>query len=215
MKAADLRGMLKGNILPDIIRDTDHMYEKSIRGHFYTMRLKKILELTDPRGATVLDVGFGAGPLLAVLSRLTAQAEIYGLEASESELEKARKALKSLGLDRVSLMVGDARDMTFKDGIFDVVYCMDVLEHVKGHERALREMRRVLKDKGTLAISLPSENICYNIGRYTVGSRHKPKTHYWKPADIVRPMEALFDQIDVHYIPWRFFAFHHIVIAHK
>jgi ubiquinone/menaquinone biosynthesis C-methylase UbiE len=215
MGSDDLCEMLKGDIVPEVIKNTAPIYKKSIRGHFYTMRIRKILRLTNPAGATVLDVGFGAGPLLAVLSRFTAQPNVYGLEASEAELLKARKAFRQIGLDGISLVVGDACDMTFREAIFDVVYCMDVLEHVKTTEAALREMKRVLKSTGTLAISLPSENVFYNIGRYTVGSRHKPKTHYWKPADITRQVKTLFRQVHVHYIPFRFAAFHHLIIARK
>lgn len=58
----------------------------------------------------------------------------------------------------VHLSRQDARSLGFPDGCFDVVFSMSVVEHIEGREgdaQAIREMVRVLKPGGTLALSVP------------------------------------------------------------
>ena len=47
-------------------------------------------------------------------------------------------------------VVGDAHSLPFKNDSFDVVLATEVLEHLKEPQRALNEMKRVLKDGGKL-----------------------------------------------------------------
>ncbi len=52
-------------------------------------------------------------------------------------------------------VVGDACSLPFKDGSFDTVVCLEVMEHVASPERLLGELARVLKSGGTLFFSVP------------------------------------------------------------
>jgi SAM-dependent methyltransferase len=51
--------------------------------------------------------------------------------------------------------VGDARAIPFRGGVFDLVLCVHLLEHVADDRRAMREMHRVLKDGGVAVVSVP------------------------------------------------------------
>jgi ubiquinone/menaquinone biosynthesis C-methylase UbiE len=62
--------------------------------------------------------------------------------------------------------VGKAEKLSFKDGSFDGVFCLCVLEHLRKPELAVREIRRVLKKNGKAVIIVPTE----------AGFRHD-KTH--------------------------------------
>jgi len=53
---------------------------------------------------------------------------------------------------------GDATKMELKDASFDVVYCYHVLEHIPEYDKALSEMRRVLKKGGLLYIGVPNKS---------------------------------------------------------
>lgn len=57
------------------------------------------------------------------------------------------------GLRRVQME--DVTGLTFRDGSFDFVLSMDVLEHVPAYEPALREFRRVLRPDGMLLLTVP------------------------------------------------------------
>jgi SAM-dependent methyltransferase len=70
--------------------------------------------------------------------------------------------------------------LPFKDAAFDKIICSEVLEHLADDGQGIREMRRVLKDDGALAISVPSylpEAICWRLSR---GYHNKPGGHVRK-----------------------------------
>ena len=52
-------------------------------------------------------------------------------------------------------VIASVEDLPFKDNNFDIILCLEVLEHVKVPEKAINEMRRVLKKNGKLIISIP------------------------------------------------------------
>jgi SAM-dependent methyltransferase len=74
-------------------------------------------------------------------------------------------------------VVGDAQALGFVDGSFDVVLCTEMLEHVPEPQRAVDEMRRVLKAGGLLVLStrflFPIHDAPHDYFRYTkYGLRH-------------------------------------------
>ena len=91
----------------------------------------------------VLDIGCGAGFLANELA--LHGYNVTGLDTSEPTLEVARRH-DSTGT--VDFRVGDAYQMDFRDGAFDVVCAMDFLEHVERPEGIVREVSRVLKAGG-------------------------------------------------------------------
>ena len=58
--------------------------------------------------------------------------------------------------------------LPFKDASFDKIICSVVLEHLPDDQQAMREMQRVLKDDGVVAISVPTyltEAICWKLSK--------------------------------------------------
>ncbi len=60
--------------------------------------------------------------------------------------------------ERVSLQVGDALDLPFAEGCFDLVFSFHALEHVSSPKRALAEMRRVVHPDGGFWIGTPNRS---------------------------------------------------------
>lgn len=56
------------------------------------------------------------------------------------------------------VLKGDILKMPFEDGDFDVVLCLDIIEHLnfKEQERALREVERVLNNNGSIVLAIPN-----------------------------------------------------------
>lgn len=85
-------------------------------------------------------------------------------------------------------VVGDAHDLSrFRDGEFERVLCTEVLEHLHTPQKALNEMRRVLKPGGTLILTtrfiFPLHNIPGDYFRFTrYGLAHLLRD--WKSATI-------------------------------
>ena len=110
------------------------------------------------KAQTVLDVGCGIGhwgQLLAPI--LSERAQITGIDREEAWVTRASERANSRGLgQRYSYQKGDATNLPFGDGEFDLVTCQTVLIHLKDPKVALREMMRVLKPGGRLLIAEPN-----------------------------------------------------------
>jgi SAM-dependent methyltransferase len=103
-------------------------------------------------GATVLDVGCGPGTITADLASLVTPAGVTALETTEAALDLARAEITRRGLVNVDFAVGDVHALDFADDSFDVVHAHQVLQHVADPVAALREMRRVTKPGGLVAV---------------------------------------------------------------
>src|SRR3954451_17259088 len=103
-------------------------------------------------GTTVLDVGCGPGPITADFATLVTPARLTALEVTEQALDLARAEIARRGVDNVEFAVGDVHALDFPAGTFDVVHAHQVLQHVGDPVAALREMRRVTRPGGTIAV---------------------------------------------------------------
>ncbi len=102
-----------------------------------------------PANAKVLDVGCGMGDNLRYILRQ--EASFFGLEYAQTTALSARRVLG----ERATLCVGSATKIPFGENEFDLIVCIEVLEHIEGDEEACREIARVLKRNGALILSLP------------------------------------------------------------
>lgn len=105
-------------------------------------------------GRRVLDVGCGAGLGTLRLVRMGAAA-VEGIDRRPEALELARQAAQREGLGVTWREVDLERGLPHPDGSFDLVVCLEVLEHVEAQEELVRELRRVLTPAGHLVISIP------------------------------------------------------------
>src|SRR5215218_1498029 len=94
----------------------------------------------------VLDVGCGAGAVLAPAARVAAAAT--GVELSPAMAERARAAAP-----RAEVIVGDAASLPFDDGSFDVVLSSFVVFFLPDPTEALSEWARVLAPEGRIVMS--------------------------------------------------------------
>jgi len=102
--------------------------------------------------AQVLDVGCGPGTISVDLARLVAPGLVRAIDISEEVIEAATSMYASEGPPNIRFSVDDVYDLSFDEKSFDVVYAHQVLQHLSDPVSALREMRRVLRDDGVLAV---------------------------------------------------------------
>ncbi len=109
-------------------------------------------ELGVNAGSRVLDAGCGTGTHACGLAARYGCA-VVGLDLAETNLKLARGRTRKEGLsDLVTYQQGDIQDMPFHDAIFDLIWCRDMLIHVRWLRKALAECVRVLKPEGTIIV---------------------------------------------------------------
>ena len=99
----------------------------------------------------ILDIGCGPGSITADLAALVPEGHVIGIDNGTEVVEKARAMAVERGLKNIDFHVGDAHKLEFADRSFDVVHAHQVLLHIEGPSRALREWRRVTKLGGLVA----------------------------------------------------------------
>jgi len=103
-----------------------------------------------PSEARVLEVAPGPGYLAIELAKL-GEYRIAGLDISETFVEIASQNAAREGV-AVDFRQGDVADVPFADAAFDCVVCRAALQNFSQPEKALREMRRVLKVGGAAVL---------------------------------------------------------------
>ncbi|MDK0523237.1 class I SAM-dependent methyltransferase [Streptomyces sp. ML-6] len=103
-------------------------------------------------GMAVLDVGCGPGTITADLAELVSPGRVTGVDTAGEILTRAAGTASERGLENVGFAVADVHDLDFPDDSFDVVHAHQVLQHVGDPVRALREMRRVCRPGGIVAV---------------------------------------------------------------
>ncbi len=102
-------------------------------------------------GLDVLDVGCGPGTITVDLARRVAPGRVLGLDVSAAPLTEARALAGQEGLP-VEFAVGDVYALDAPDDSFDVVHAHQVLQHLTDPVAALREMARVCRPGGVVAV---------------------------------------------------------------
>ena len=103
-------------------------------------------------GMSLLDVGCGPGTLTADLARRVAPGPVTAVEHTADALDLARAEIAAQGVSGVRFVTADAHALDLADGSFDVVHAHQVLQHLADPVQALKEMRRVCRPGGILAV---------------------------------------------------------------
>ena len=126
--------------------------------HFLSMgidkgwRRKAIKEIAAVKPQTILDIATGTGDLAIAASKINPQ-KIVGIDISEGMLEVGKKKIKSLNLDNIiTLQKDDSESLTFEDNSFDAITCAYGVRNFENLVAGLKEMNRVMKPGGKLAI---------------------------------------------------------------
>ncbi len=99
----------------------------------------------------ILDAGCGDGVLLRILAALP-DVELHGVDYNPLRVQRAQASVPS-----AIVKEGNLASLEFPDGCFDIVVISQVLEHIPDDLVVLRELARVLNEKGCIVLGVPNE----------------------------------------------------------
>jgi len=137
-------------------------------------RKKTVAALSLKEGAQVLDLATGTGDLAIMIALLTPTAQIKGVDPSVGMLAVGQKKLRKASLEqRIQLLEGDAQALPFADDAFDGTTIAFGIRNVPDRRQGLREMARVTRPGGRVAIlelSEPRGGLLGRMARFHVHS---------------------------------------------
>ena len=116
-----------------------------------------------PAGAQILDAGCGSGRTLEELERY---GEVRGIELNEQAAEVARDR------GHGEVLIGRLEELPYGDSTFDLVTCLDVIEHTPDDRMTLAELRRVTVPGGWLLVTVPAYQALW--------SAHDEANHHYR-----------------------------------
>lgn len=138
------------------LADYVHGYSEIERGRLFD-QANTLAELLhhDTRysaGDSVLEAGCGVGAQTVILATASPGAHFTSIDISDASLAAAETRIRAVGGNNVSFQQADLFHLPFSDGAFDHVFLCFVLEHLVDPIAALVELRRVLRNHGTLTV---------------------------------------------------------------
>lgn len=156
-------------------------------------------------GKTALDVGCGAGLLCEPLARLGA--DVTGVDAAPENIEAAKSHAAGAGLS-INYRAGEIASQGL--GHYDVVTCMEVIEHVIDPAAFLHELVRHLKPDGLLLLSTPNRTPASRVFLVEAAERlgQVPRgTHDWDKFLTPEELAVLIDNAGLEVIDIKGIAF--------
>ena len=115
----------------------------------------------------ILDVGCSHGGWVLLFRRILKAEEAYGVDISEDGVKIANeKGVKAFKVDL------NSESFPFKDAFFEIVFLMEVIEHLVNPDNCLREINRVLKHSGVLVMTTP--NLASFVNRIVLLGGYQP-----------------------------------------
>lgn len=105
-----------------------------------------------PTGHKVLEAGCGVGAQTTVLAKHSPGARFVAVDISEESLVQAKRLTDAEGIENVQFEYQDVNALTFETNAFDHVFVCFVLEHMNDPVKTLLELKRVLKEGGTMTV---------------------------------------------------------------
>jgi len=176
--------------------------------NLYWNRIKTALDFAALEdNFVILDIGCNRGHLLKTIREINKECECWGIDLEP--------AITSLKIENCNFRVANVNDIPFKENNFDLVFVLSTLEHIPDLDKAIKEIKRVLKSDGCVVVSSPTESRFYRFCRFLLfgaiekdvvtvkpGTRSKEDHHYQNVYEIEKKFfENGFKQIKLKSLP--------------
>lgn len=133
---------------------------KNIGQRYWHFRKYEIIKniVKDYCPERILDVGSNGGDLTSKIAKLFPNSMTYAIDAYEKVIIYAKSRHPE-----VNFLRADAQKLPFKSNYFDLIFCLETLEHILFPQRALKEIRRCLRKNGAVVISMDSGSLLFSF----------------------------------------------------
>lgn len=121
-----------------------------------TRVINAIRRLNLPDAACILDAGCGHAYATFWLARHYPQYKFWAIDAAPNLIAEGRRIASQLNLRNIKFIQADIRELNIKDlALFDLIFSIDLLEHIEDDVGLLRAFREALNPRGYLVLHLP------------------------------------------------------------
>lgn len=156
-------------------------------------------------GAETLIVGCGRGVDVEIAFEQLRVGHVTAIDLDERQVERARRRLGGRYGERLRLEVGDAAQMPFADGSFDLVLDFGILHHVPRWQESVGEIHRVLRPGGQFLFEeIPKSEL--DTALYRVLTDH-PRENRFNAKDFSAECERWGFEVGERLEPFRILVF--------
>ena len=138
----------------------------------------------DLKPRNILDAGCGAGDYALFMAEHWTQARVCGLDVDEAQIMKNLDTAHRMGIPNVEFNCKDLNSLVDKD-VYDLITCIDALEHIEDQTNVLRNFHRALTNDGWLYLHVPLAR-----PRPVPFSEHLHSMHEWSKHEHIAPMRT-------------------------
>ncbi len=151
----------------------------------------------------LIDIGCGDGYFIQLINKCGIKARaMWGIDLNPRVIQLETQ------IRNCDFRVRNILKTGFQNYMFDVVVCLDILEHMKDIKVAIIEIKRILKDDGHLIVSSPVESTLYKSlrfiikGTYSQASGPGAGKHYYNARQLDKIIRQMgFDRVLLKKIP--------------
>lgn len=165
----------------------------------YFKQRKDVIKLLPKlnRNAILLDAGCSIGTFEEILNDITSpQYKIISIDFAPEAIKIAR----SKSIPNIEFLCADINSLPFKSNHFDCIVMVAVIEHLSNKQKALNELKRILKDEGQIIITTPNKkniilkihNFLIRIALRIIGRKEIDKDEYLSQKELIQLLEKDF-----------------------
>jgi 2-polyprenyl-3-methyl-5-hydroxy-6-metoxy-1,4-benzoquinol methylase len=161
--------------------DNQYYKKPQVRAHQWYVFLLQEYILLAQRNSKILEVGCGESYALEYLYKngIVSEKNVYGLDQSTAAIAYMKKKISG-----GKFIAGDIYQLPYKNNMFDVLFMMEVIEHVEDPIAALKEVYRVAKPGAYFFLSFPNFTVLpWKIARMISDRFRLPELINKQPID--------------------------------
>lgn len=126
-----------------------------LRSWYVRRELKNLRKLFGDKAINIYDAGSGYGQYSYFMSKKLNPSSIYSVDVKEDWIKDSEEFFRSRKIENIDFVVEDLTQIDHHNK-FDLIVCVDVMEHIEDDVKVFRNYFNALKDGGYLLINTPS-----------------------------------------------------------